>query len=97
MAQNSSTDNTPGNTPDNTPDRSKQQGARITELETRLEFQDETISKLNDELVLHHQRLSEAEKKLQLILDRWPKGEQGASWGDNWQPDPQDEPPPPHY
>lgn len=68
--------------------------SRITELESRLEFQDETISKLNDELVLHHQRLSELEKKLQLIIDRWPQGEQSQ---DDWHLDPQDEPPPPHY
>ncbi len=62
---------------------------RLAELESRLEFQDETLSKLNDELVLHQQRISELEKKVALMMERWPRGQLDH--------DPAEEPPPPHY
>ncbi|MEM9623355.1 MAG: SlyX family protein [Pseudomonadota bacterium] len=65
---------------------------RIAELESRLEFQDATIQTLNDELVLHHQRLHDLEKKVQLMIDRWPQ--QGDV---EWASKAEDEPPPPHY
>ena len=65
---------------------------RIAELETRLEFQDETISELNDEMVLLQKRLYVQEKSLKLLTERLQsqgQGDEGA--------EPQIEPPPPHY
>ena len=63
---------------------------RITELEARLEFQDETISQLNDALVVQQQKFFELEKTVRLLItqmnDRLPA-----------QNDPNNEPPPPHY
>ena len=40
------------------------QTARISELESRLEFQDETIQKLNDEMVQLQNKLFAHEKQL---------------------------------
>ena len=69
------------------------QAARISELESRLEFQDETIQKLNDEMVqlqnklfAHEKQLKHLGERLQVLMDN----DDGA--------DPnQVEPPPPHY
>ena len=69
------------------------QAARISELESRLEFQDETIQKLNDEMVqlqnklfVHEKQLKHLRERLQVLMDN----DDGA--------DPnQVEPPPPHY
>ena len=63
---------------------------RIAELESRLEFQDLTISQLNDELVLHHRRIVDLEKKVKLIISRLPQP-------DEHDHNPDDEGPPPHY
>ncbi len=63
---------------------------RIAELETRLEFQDETIARLNDELVVHQKRYAEMNKKLELLIDRLQEKAPDFL-------DPRDEPPPPHY
>jgi SlyX protein len=65
---------------------------RITELETRLEFQDETLGKLNDEMVLLQKRLFMQEKSLQLVMQKiqsQAEEEEGAKQ--------EPEPPPPHY
>ena len=63
---------------------------RITDLESRLEFQDQTISQLNDELVLHQRRIVDLEKKLKLVIERLPQP-------DAHDHNPEDEGPPPHY
>ncbi len=65
----------------------KDLGKRIADLEARLEFQDETIATLNDELVAHQQHLQVLEKKVALMMDRWREPEQN----------PGEDPPPPHY
>ena len=65
---------------------------RIAELETRLEFQDETITELNDEMVLLQKRLYHQEKRLKMLTEQLQsqgQEEEGA--------EPQIEPPPPHY
>jgi len=65
---------------------------RIAELETRLEFQDETITELNDEMVLLQKRLYHKEKRLKMLSEKLQsqgQEEEGA--------EPQIEPPPPHY
>ena len=65
---------------------------RIAELETRLEFQDETITELNDEMVLLQRRLYLQEKRLKMLTEKLQsrgQEEEGA--------EPQIEPPPPHY
>jgi len=41
---------------------------RITELESRLEFQDEIIAKLNDALVTQQHRFFELEKTVAMLL-----------------------------
>lgn len=66
---------------------------RITELETRLEFQDETIAHLNDELVAQQQDIARLSKTLNLVVDQFSK--QGFDVLDMM--DEKDEPPPPHY
>ena len=43
---------------------------RIAELETRLEFQDETITELNDEMVLLQKRLYLQEKRLKMLTEK---------------------------
>lgn len=63
---------------------------RITELETRLAFQDDTIQALNDELVAQ-QRLIE---RLQLQVEALAKRQQELL--DELGPA-EDETPPPHY
>ena len=44
--------------------------ARISELESRLEFQDETIQKLNDALVQLQNKLFDQEKRLSHLGQR---------------------------
>jgi SlyX protein len=69
------------------------QDERISELESRLEFQDETIQKLNDEMVQLQGKLFAQDKQLKRLMDR-PQ----AAAGDEDGADPnQVEPPPPHY
>ncbi len=65
---------------------------RITELETRLEFQDETITKLNDELVVHQRRVFLLDKKLKLLIAQIQGNNEDAALLDL-----KDEPAPPHY
>ncbi|NCF34747.1 MAG: hypothetical protein GWP50_14405 [Proteobacteria bacterium] len=62
---------------------------RISELETRLEFQDETLAKLNDALVAQQKRLDELEKRQQQLIPHLISAQE--------KDDPTIEPPPPHY
>ena len=72
---------------------SERQDLRISELESRLEFQDETIQKLNDEMVQLQGKLFAQDKQLKRLMDRLQ-----AAAGDEDGADPnQVEPPPPHY
>ena len=69
------------------------QDERISELESRLEFQDETIQKLSDEMVQLQGKLFAQDKQLKCLMDRLQ-----AAAGDEDGADPnQVEPPPPHY
>jgi SlyX protein len=69
---------------------------RMTELETRLEFQDETIARLNDELVAQQQDITRLTKTMTLMIDQFSK--QGSNMMDVLDMvDEKDEPPPPHY
>ena len=63
---------------------------RITQLETRLEFQDHTIATLNDELVAHQRTIATLTKQMELIARRLPEK-------DTLEHNPESEPPPPHY
>ena len=69
------------------------QGARISELESRLEFQDETIQNLNDEMVQLQRKLSAQEKQLKHLGQRL----QALVGNDDGAHPNQVEPPPPHY
>jgi SlyX protein len=69
------------------------QEQRISDLESRLEFQDETIQKLNDEMVLLQHKLFAQEKQLKRLTQRLQaRGEDEDGADPN-----QIEPPPPHY
>ena len=71
----------------------ERQDRRISELESRLEFQDETIQKLNDEMVQLQHKLFAQEKQLKRLIERLQ-----AQGDDEDGADPnQIEPPPPHY
>lgn len=63
---------------------------RITELENRLEFQDETIASLNDALVAQQKKYFELDKTVKLLItqlqERWESPQHPSA-----------EPPPPHY
>ena len=69
------------------------QEARISELESRLEFQDETIQKLNDEMVQLQRKLFAQEKRLKHLGERL----QVLVGNDDGADPNQVEPPPPHY
>jgi len=69
------------------------QEARISELESRLEFQDETIQKLNDEMVQLQRKLFAQEKQLKHLSERL----QVLVGNDDGADPNQVEPPPPHY
>ena len=74
-------------------DELARQDERISELELRLEFQDETIQKLSDEMVQLQGKLFAQDKQLKRVMDRLK-----AAAGDEDGADPnQVEPPPPHY
>lgn len=74
-------------------DESERQDLRISELESRLEFQDETIQKLNDEMVQIQHKLFAQEKQLKRLNERLKaRGEDEDGADPN-----QIEPPPPHY
>jgi SlyX protein len=69
------------------------QEARISELESRLEFQDETIQKLNDEMVQLQRKLFAQKKQLKHLGERL----QVLVGNDDGADPNQVEPPPPHY
>jgi len=64
--------------------------ARISELESRLAFQDDTIQALNDELVAQQRLLERMQLQIALLAKRQEEvaGQFGIS---------EDEAPPPHY
>ena len=62
---------------------------RISELETRLEFQDDTIAQLNAALVAQQKKLFDLEKTLQLLAQQLREQTPDAPLSI--------EPPPPHY
>lgn len=72
---------------------SERQDLRISELESRLEFQDETIQKLNDEMVQIQHKLFAQEKQLKRLNERLQARDEDEDGAD---PN-QIEPPPPHY
>ncbi|CAD5109071.1 SlyX family protein [Zestomonas carbonaria] len=63
---------------------------RITELESRLAFQDDTIQALNDVLVAQQRVL----ERMQLQLAALAKRQEDMQ---GWIDGPQDDAPPPHY
>ena len=63
---------------------------RIGDLESRLEFQDETIAALNDALVAQQQKCFELEKTLKLLITQMKERPESP-------PPAGQEPPPPHY
>lgn len=65
---------------------------KIEALESRNAFQDDVIEKLNTELSVHQQEITELKYQMQLIASRLKDG----SSGDQLMK-PEDEPPPPHY
>ena len=74
-------------------DELARQDERISELESRVEFQDETIQKLSDEMVQLQGKLFAQDKQLKRVMDRLK-----AAAGDEDGAEPnQGEPPPPHY
>ncbi|MBK87762.1 MAG: hypothetical protein CMQ44_02800 [Gammaproteobacteria bacterium] len=62
---------------------------RISDLETRLEFQDETIARLSDALVAQQKRLDELEKRQQQLIEHLKSAQTKGDLAE--------EPPPPHY
>ncbi len=66
--------------------------ARLTELESRIEFQDETIAQLSDQIARQQQAYFELNKKFDLLIQRLRAGAEDTPGSD-----PRDEPPPPHY
>jgi len=65
--------------------------ARVTELETRLAFQEETIAQLNDALSQARLELGAQTGLLRRVMDDLRQARTVQF------PDPSDEPPPPHY
>ncbi len=78
---------------DRSADELRAHDARINELESRLEFQDETIQKLNDEMVQLQNKLFDQEKRLSHLGQRL----QVLVGNDDGADPDQVEPPPPHY
>lgn len=65
---------------------------RVNELEAKIAFQDETIDILNDELKMHQQLIAKIQRQTELLAEK-VKESQNLELG----PEPQVEPPPPHY
>ncbi|MQA55414.1 SlyX family protein [Pseudomonas piscis] len=64
--------------------------ARVTDLESRLAFQDDTIQALNDELVAQHKLLERLQLQMTAMLKRQ---EEMVGQFDSFEEDA----PPPHY
>lgn len=65
---------------------------RLTELEAKVAFQDETIEILNDEIKVHQQLLAKMKRQTELLAEKI-KESQASSMMMSDTP----EPPPPHY
>jgi SlyX protein len=64
---------------------------RLTELESRVAFQDDTIQKLNDVLIAQQEQLDK------LLFDLRTLSDQVRTLGSDVVMDENQEPPPPHY
>ncbi len=47
---------------------------RITELEAKLAFQEDTIETLNEELKAHQQRLAKMQRQIELLAEKMKEG-----------------------
>lgn len=65
--------------------------ARITELETRLAFQEQTLAELSDALAASRKESERVAALLQRVLAELAHARSGVA------ADPAEEPPPPHY
>ncbi len=66
-------------------------GARLTELETRAAFQDDTVARLNDVIVAQEQRIARLEREFAQLKS------QLDTLAPSLIADARDEKPPPHY
>ncbi|WP_419149117.1 SlyX family protein [Pseudoalteromonas 'SMAR'] len=64
---------------------------RITELEAKIAFQDDTIETLNDELKTHQQRMAKMQRQIELLAEKIKEGKDPGMMPLH------QEPPPPHY
>ena len=64
---------------------------RITELEAKLSFQEDTIETLNEELKAHQQRLAKMQRQIELLAEKMKEGRDPGLMPQH------QEPPPPHY
>ncbi|MEI5640241.1 MULTISPECIES: SlyX family protein [unclassified Pseudoalteromonas] len=64
---------------------------RITELEAKIAFQDDTIETLNDELKTHQQRMAKMQRQIELLAEKIKEGKDPGMMPQH------QEPPPPHY
>lgn len=64
---------------------------RITELETRLAFQEQAMQELSDALAVARSEAEHSASLLRRVLSELAQGRGGVGG------DPADEPPPPHY
>ncbi|MGO2168419.1 SlyX family protein [Pseudoalteromonas sp.] len=65
---------------------------RLTELEAKVAFQDETIEILNDELKAHQQLLAKMKRQTELLAEKVKESQSSPSLMSQMP-----EPPPPHY
>ncbi|MGO2011418.1 MAG: SlyX family protein [Pseudoalteromonas sp.] len=65
---------------------------RLTELEAKVAFQDETIEILNDELKAHQQLLAKMKRQTELLAEKIKESQSSPSLMSQIP-----EPPPPHY
>ena len=63
--------------------------SRLTELEIRVAFQEDTIAQLNDALVAQQMRIDATEHRLEMHIESMKRMQDGA--------DPFAHDPPPHY
>ena len=64
--------------------------SRITELEEKLAYQEDTLHKLDDALISQQRQLLETERKINLLMDQLQKLESSL-------PEPPQDEKPPHY
>ncbi|AXQ96515.1 SlyX family protein [Pseudoalteromonas piscicida] len=64
---------------------------RITELEAKLAFQEDTIETLNEELKAHQLRLAKMQRQIELLAEKMKEGRDPGLMPQH------QEPPPPHY